>query len=750
MEMTRKLSLPFKAIFISAIVVGCADGMRGSRDLNGARSFVNESESATQAVGGREAPLTLDDIPDRPGSDPRLAQFGVSDTLRRPRQGLASRIVNVRFQQAQRQRSLVVQLRDSSGQTQDLQFDLPAPRPGQTQTEVTRLVARNAPQYTLQGRFNFENAPTRQGGQTQIEVGELKLVELSSASLNGNTPAQPVQSATILTREVPGDASLIPSTTGATSPNSNAATEAQNATRLRHARIRNITVLNDPENTSAAPVPPAAPPAAPRAQASPAASPVAAPSPARQEARRTEGVSFVQVELRERPEDERPAVEINVPARRTQDGVFYDAVSTSGVEGATLIGNSGRRGRTLYELTFGRAAEVVTGLLTVRSQVRETPPAVAPAPQPVHQAPSQPTPPAAGQSQQPPATDAQGRPLPLPPPPVPPPDDDYDDLPPPPPPMPGAPPAPPAAPAARPVAPRVTMTERAFIRANIDGANNPQILATLADMESNTSLPAVRSVVERIQKNEFVRNYRGKPRSEGKYFREFLLTGFYAVRWLERIFESFNVPGPLALITLRESGFFKMAGRNIANFPIETAGFSVGPYQLETKTAQRFGMLAFDFPGGRIDSRDERNFLIPSACAAAKKLTYVIDMFKGADRTLAIMAYNRGEGAVGGTIASAAGIDRIDRSRYREFIRNLHQYPGLKFRQLADSVLTDEQEDYVNEILGLYVANADLQAVGLSLPPDSPFRVPNEKLAPAQFNDRACGELWNSIRASTR
>ncbi len=165
--------------------------------------------------------------------------------------------------------------------------------------------------------------------------------------------------------------------------------------------------------------------------------------------------------------------------------------------------------------------------------------------------------------------------------------------------------------------------------------NNSNALKIVKDFDKNFTLNGVQKEINNIKKS----------RAEVNKLKKFFKFANPFRGLIEKIANAYDVPPQFAYVSLIESAYFYGGQYRIQVAPGSTA---TGPFQILIATARSLGLRvdSRQTKGSMPSSSDERKYFAPSACGAAKYFRNNAKMFSR-DATLAILAYNQGEGRAG-------------------------------------------------------------------------------------------------------
>lgn len=243
------------------------------------------------------------------------------------------------------------------------------------------------------------------------------------------------------------------------------------------------------------------------------------------------------------------------------------------------------------------------------------------------------------------------------------------------------------------------------------------------------SLPRTNRMIEDFNRNrsltgveDWIKIY--TETTERKALMNFYLKANPFRRIMEKVGEVFDVLPSYAYLTVIESAYFKGGEYKIER---GTGSTALGPFQLTSGTAERVG-LSYGGAG------DERRYFIPSACGAARYMRDLVNMFdfEDGDTTVAILAYNQGEGGAAAAIYcslsdEAAGnrkacANRINNKKnnfsskdYGKFLRltQRYRYSFAKLDQKA--AISEAMREYVHRKLAIYFISNDFRKYGFTL-----------------------------------
>ncbi len=226
---------------------------------------------------------------------------------------------------------------------------------------------------------------------------------------------------------------------------------------------------------------------------------------------------------------------------------------------------------------------------------------------------------------------------------------------------------------------------QSFLRSNLSDSN---IRRAVEQLEANYSLSGVQRAIAQLSK-------RGSGSRAGQLERFMRFSAPFRPL-LEDTFNHYQVPPPMAYITVVESSFFTSGHYDIQVAANEEES-ATGPFQFQHGTARDRGLHVDRErnPGGQLPSvQDGRRYLIPSTCGAASYLQEHMRAFPK-DATLAILAYNLGRGGTNQVIRPIRDYDYS----FREVVRR---------RLLPDT----SKLDYVYRVLALYFVAGDPEKYG--------------------------------------
>lgn len=267
------------------------------------------------------------------------------------------------------------------------------------------------------------------------------------------------------------------------------------------------------------------------------------------------------------------------------------------------------------------------------------------------------------------------------------------------------------------------------------------------DLLRNTSAPEVQAWIAAITGQASPPKYRSGNSDRNDYprrFQKFLRNANPFRNLIRDVFNHYELPSAMAYLTVNESNFFIDGG-----YPVQsnTESTAFGAFQFLKGTAGNPTVnMRVDMnqnKGQTPPTWDERHYFAPSACGAAAYFSYLTNMFKEGDRTLALLAYGIGEGAAAAAIECHEGnssatqsqcessLYRFKGSDYNRFIRNLSQY-DYSFTEVSRRNFVPETfVRWVRKWLAYYSVGKNLSAYGISIPADAPQQMPAGKVFPS-------------------
>lgn len=239
-------------------------------------------------------------------------------------------------------------------------------------------------------------------------------------------------------------------------------------------------------------------------------------------------------------------------------------------------------------------------------------------------------------------------------------------------------------------------------------ASGANALKIIKDFETNFTLSGVQKEINAIKKSKAERE---KLKSFFKFANPF--RGL-----IENIASAYSVPAQYAYVSLIESAYFYGGHYKIQVAPSSTA---TGPFQIIYGTAASLGMKVFSNSKGVLPSvSDERRYFAPSACGAAKYFRNNAKMFPR-DTTLAILAYNQGEG----------------------YALKMAKNYGYDYSRIAKNNIKGVQ--YSNQKLAAYFIAGAYQGSQFDVDSSSPKSLPSKSVFPnAAIKDKVCAEAVSS------
>jgi len=189
---------------------------------------------------------------------------------------------------------------------------------------------------------------------------------------------------------------------------------------------------------------------------------------------------------------------------------------------------------------------------------------------------------------------------------------------------------------------------------------------------------------------------------------------------IKKIATAYQVPPQFAYVSVIESAYFTgghyviqvAKAKNKQGHYISSA---TGPFQIITDTAKALGLKVIDQALGTMPGpSDERRYFAPSACGAAKYFRNNADMFPK-DSTLAVLAYNQGEGRAG--------------QLAREY--------GYTFAEISRNNVSGVS--YSNKKLAAYFIAGAYQGSSFDMDAEAPKSLPSSTVFPPnQIKDATC------------
>jgi hypothetical protein len=290
----------------------------------------------------------------------------------------------------------------------------------------------------------------------------------------------------------------------------------------------------------------------------------------------------------------------------------------------------------------------------------------------------------------------------------------------------------------------------AYLRMDL---NDPEIARTVHDLNQNIVIPGVQDYIYKLQNDDRF----------AERFSKFLETANPARTYFETIFSAYHVPPALAYLTVIESGFFFYStGPRHVRRPyvpdVNPSSSSAGPFMMNYGTASGIGdMKVIDNSGGGQsylalrDASDERNYLIPSTCGAAKLLSYLTNLYEKGDHTLIILGFSKGEmGAIRPILRDQ---NLGGQTAFYDFLDSMDQYPGTTYRSLVgrrrhgSSVLPPPFIDYANRFLAYYFVGGNLKGYNFPTPQYRTEAIPLRRLVPGSpMRNSTCNQLWQTLQ----
>lgn len=224
---------------------------------------------------------------------------------------------------------------------------------------------------------------------------------------------------------------------------------------------------------------------------------------------------------------------------------------------------------------------------------------------------------------------------------------------------------------------------------------------------------------------------------------------------IETVGESYDVSPAFAYLTVVESAYFTGGKYVIQKAPSSSA---LGPFQFLTGTGRNMGLRV----GG---STDERRYFAPSACAAARYVGKIVDMFDDSDTTVSILGYYQGEGGAGAAIYCSFDSSVHDRQAcvkkistggyngrdYDRFIRlaKSYNYTFAEMDRLA--AIPKSMRDYVNKKLAVYFISNSMSQFGFGVDAEAPRSFPSNGTVfpPTQIQSEKCRQTVSALAQPT-
>lgn len=275
------------------------------------------------------------------------------------------------------------------------------------------------------------------------------------------------------------------------------------------------------------------------------------------------------------------------------------------------------------------------------------------------------------------------------------------------------------------------VTRLSFLPVNLNEKDS-RAYKMAQDFESTFSLKGVQNWIEKYkdaQSQKAPRVGLVRALNNAEPFREILT----------KIFEFFDVAPPAALLSIIESPFFTSDGYPIRTAPSSTA---TGPMQLLAGSALSLGLkVANNKIGIQPPYWDERNFLVPSACGAARHLDQSLQSVAAHDHVIAVLAYYMGDARASNTIAGSLGHDPGASA-----VEKVLKY-RVTFRQVSTQHMVEAKYiEYVYKVLALYFVTGNPQPHNLGWK-DGTLSLAKGKIIPANgMNDPLCTKAVLPVR----
>lgn len=288
----------------------------------------------------------------------------------------------------------------------------------------------------------------------------------------------------------------------------------------------------------------------------------------------------------------------------------------------------------------------------------------------------------------------------------------------------------PAVPSAAP-----TFSSRAYFQAIRDSKKFPRIQRTLKDFEQNRNLPEVQHWIEQYSVTEDSNGQIVGPTILRDKLVKAMANASPVRNLISSVFHHFDVAPSAALVTLIESKFFSTDNYVLETNPVSTAS---GPFQLIFGAAEFLGMKVFkNRPGQLPPDWDERMYVAPSACGAAKHFSRSLDQFLKYDATLMLLAYYRGDGTV---------LSKLEESSKKSTFSSIAKY-HLKYKDIAEQrIIPTDWRNYVNRSLALHFVTSDPDRYGLKWENHESTPIPKAKIFPSGgVRDKECKDALSGF-----
>lgn len=172
----------------------------------------------------------------------------------------------------------------------------------------------------------------------------------------------------------------------------------------------------------------------------------------------------------------------------------------------------------------------------------------------------------------------------------------------------------------------------AFLNVTYDPSRLPMTAQVMKDLDQNYHIRDIRTLNFDSEMTNKVRN---NSKNFWKYAHPFR-------KMLQDIYEYYDVPAPLAYVSVFESAFFQ--GSYVNYLAVRPGGTDTGPFQILKGTGLHLKMKIDNTQAKSKKPKnwDERLYFFSAACGAASYMKELSEDFIHSDATLAILAYNQG------------------------------------------------------------------------------------------------------------
>ncbi|MBX3022559.1 MAG: hypothetical protein KF799_12880 [Bdellovibrionales bacterium] len=205
--------------------------------------------------------------------------------------------------------------------------------------------------------------------------------------------------------------------------------------------------------------------------------------------------------------------------------------------------------------------------------------------------------------------------------------------------------------------------------------SNSRAARLVRDLNQNRDIPAVRTMIVRLQKGQYARGGPWLPDVRG-----FFANTYPFRKMLKSIAKTFDISPAFAYLSAGESGYL-IDGKYALK--AGDGGKAVGAFQMHPAAAGEMGLPA-----------KHRVYFAPASCAAARYLSGFVNQFWKGDTTVAILAYNQGGGGAKKLMEKSIKLGGKYAYKYSE----MQKY----------SALSVANKDYVNRFLAVYFVASNM------------------------------------------